>query len=543
LKPNGAAGELVGFGNNSAWAESGNCFALFDRNGPGARSWVLPPEVDGSVYWPGGSVAVGARLYVFMARVFVDKAHPFGRAVGAAVASFDLPSLQLARVTEIPFIRNRVYGAGAVADGGYIYAYASQARTCALCFANDMYIARVPENQIANPNAWQFRAGAAWITNPHAATPVLPAAVSNTDVQHYGNGFLLITKTLGIVSDVVEAWFAPTPAGPWADLGTVFHVPQPVSHVAGYHLQSPYTYNPVVLSTQQMQDGGFLAVYNVSTLATADAEHDGLLVGPRFVSIHLPPPPSAPVRAGYTAGPSPWTPTFGADRVGRVYTIDGGVGSTVARTNSTVAVARTPDARGAWVATADGHVYTVGDAVSYGSMAGKHLNQAMVGMAATPTGHGYWLVATDGGIFGFGDAVFRGSTGGIRLNQPIFAMASSPSGRGYWLVASDGGVFAFGDVGFYGSAGGMHLQVPVSGMAATPDGRGYWLVTVLGEVYTFGDAVYAGNAPLPMAAYSIGIVPAPGGYRIVDALGNVFRRGATNGQSRISAASLIVAAG
>jgi len=38
-------------------------------------------------------------------------------------------------------------------------------------------------------------------------------------------------------------------------------------------------------------------------------------------------------------------------------------------------------------------------------------------------------------------------------------------------------------------------------------------------------------------------IAAPGGYRIVDAFGDVYRRGATNGQSRIAAGSVIVAAG
>ena len=34
-------------------------------------------------------------------------------------------------------------------------------------------------------------------------------------------------------------------------------------------------------------------------------------------------------------------------------------------------------------------------------------------MAASATGNGYWLVASDGGIFTFGDAVFSGSVAGL----------------------------------------------------------------------------------------------------------------------------------
>lgn len=38
-----------------------------------------------------------------------------------------------------------------------------------------------------------------------------------------------------------------------------------------------------------------------------------------------------------------------------------------------------------------------------------NVNAPIVGMAATPTGKGYWLVSADGGIFSFGDAEFHGN--------------------------------------------------------------------------------------------------------------------------------------
>src|SRR4029077_768758 len=44
VQADGSAGPLRGFGNNSAWVQSGRCFTLLDRPGPGARSWLLPPQ-------------------------------------------------------------------------------------------------------------------------------------------------------------------------------------------------------------------------------------------------------------------------------------------------------------------------------------------------------------------------------------------------------------------------------------------------------------------------------------------------------------------
>jgi hypothetical protein len=487
-------------------------------------------------------VVVGTRLYVFMQRLVANGA--FGKSRGAAVAAFDLPSLNLARITPIPWTANRVFGGGAVYDGGYIYAYASQKRTCSFCFSSDMYVARVAEREISVPSAWRFRAGTHWVSDRDAATPVLPAAVSNTDVQHYGNGFLLITKTVSIIGPSVEAWWAPNPEGPWRDLGTVFSVPEPPpARVHGFTYGAAYTYNPVVLATTRLPDGGLLGSYNVNTFDPADAQRDGRLFGPRFVSIPVPAAPSAAPRPPSTPGVSPWTPTFGVDRAGRVRTVGGGAAFDHAVTKHAVAVARTPTAGGAWVAAADGGVFAYGDAHYYGSMGGVRLNQPIVGITATPTGHGYWLVARDGGIFSFGDAAFHGSTGNIRLNKPIVAMTPSPTGGGYWFVASDGGIFSFGDARFYGSTGAAPPGFPVTGMAATPDGRGYWLMTLVGQVYGFGGAQFAGNAPMPLAALAAGIVAAPGGYRIVDAKGNVFVRTATPSQTRIVSPTALVAAG
>ena len=469
VRADGSAGPLRGFGNNSAWVQSGRCFTLVDRPGPGARSWLLPPQRDGSVYWPGASVVVGTRLYVFLARLFLDR--PFGTPVGAAVAAFDLPSLSLARITTIPFQAHRIFGIGAVYDDGYIYAYASRGRTCQFCFSANLYVARVRESRIQVPGSWRYLSGSSWAADVNAATPVLRDAVSNADVQRYGNGFLLITKPLSIVSPEVEARWSANPVGPWRDLGTVFSVPQPPrSYVPGFTYQQSYTYGPTVLARTRLADGGYLASYNVNSFDAHDGQRDGRMGGPRFLSVHLPRPPAAPPRPSITPGRSPWAPTLAVDRSGRVHTANGGVGTNVSHTTHAVAVARTPTARGGWVVAADGGVFAFGDAGYYGSMGATHLNKPVVGMAATPSGRGYWLVASDGGIFSFGDARFFGSTGNLRLNRPILAMAATPTGQGYWFVASDGGIFTFGDARFFGSTGGAPPPAPVTGMATTPEG-------------------------------------------------------------------------
>jgi hypothetical protein len=158
---------------------------------------------------------------------------------------------------------------------------------------------------------------------------------------------------------------------------------------------------------------------------------------------------------------------------------------------------------GAWLVTANGGVFGVCGAATFGSMGGAPLQAPVVGMAATPDGDGYWEVAADGGVFAFGDACFYGSMGGKTLDTPIVGMAATPDGKGYWLVASDGGVFAFGDAAFSGSMGGRTLSAPMVGIAANAAGTGYWTVGADGGVFSFGGAPYLGSAAGQISGTSV----------------------------------------
>ena len=191
---------------------------------------------------------------------------------------------------------------------------------------------------------------------------------------------------------------------------------------------------------------------------------------------------------------------------------------------------------GFWMAASDGGVFTLGNALFYGSMGGKPLNSPVVGIASTPDHGGYWLVASDGGVFAFGDAKFFGSVPGQlqpgqSLNQPVVGIVPSPRGNGYWVVAADGGVFTYGDAVFHGSVPGLlqpgqSLNAPVVGAAGNGMG-GYWLAAADGGVFSF-DAAFKGslggkalNAPITaMAPTSSG-----NGYWLLGGDGGIFAFG------------------
>jgi hypothetical protein len=154
-------------------------------------------------------------------------------------------------------------------------------------------------------------------------------------------------------------------------------------------------------------------------------------------------------------------------------------------------IASTRTGNGYWISGAHGGVYTFGDAHSYGSMAGKHLNGEIVDIEATPTGNGYWLLGKDGGVFGFGDAKYYGNAVGKAFDTYVDIEATK-SGKGYWIAGAHGGVYSFGDAHFSGSMAGKGLNKPIQSMAADPDGRGYWLLGGDGGLFAF-DAKFLGR--------------------------------------------------
>jgi hypothetical protein len=185
--------------------------------------------------------------------------------------------------------------------------------------------------------------------------------------------------------------------------------------------------------------------------------------------------------------------------------------------------ALTPTGLGGWTVSADGGVFTAGDAGFFGSLGGIPLVQPIVGIAPTPSGAGYWLVASDGGVFAFGDAGYFGSLGGVPLNKPIVAITSTPGGGGYLLVASDGGVFTFGDAEFFGSLGGTPLNQPIISVTSTLSGDGYYLLASDGGVFTFGDAGFYGSlGGTGRVAVNLSLSTAQAGYWILSEDQTVF---------------------
>lgn len=88
------------------------------------------------------------------------------------------------------------------------------------------------------------------------------------------------------------------------------------------------------------------------------------------------------------------------------------------------------------------------------------------GCAATDSGGGYWVADANGSVYGYGGAPVYGTLAGVHLAEPIVGIVATPTGKGYWLVGKDGGIFSFGDAGYFGNPTKLDLTQPVVGAAA-----------------------------------------------------------------------------
>jgi hypothetical protein len=232
----------------------------------------------------------------------------------------------------------------------------------------------------------------------------------------------------------------------------------------------------------------------------------------------------------YRPAPGYWLATAN----GQVYGL-GAAGSyggvpTSGATGPVVGMAGTPSANGYWVVTANGTVAARGDAHYYGDLPGlgKHVSD-IVAIAATTDGKGYYLVGADGGFFTFGDARFHGSLPGEHVHaHDIVGMVATPGGAGYLLVGSDGGVFTFGTTRFYGSLPGEgHHVHDVRAILPASSGKGYVLVGADGGVFIFGSGVkFYGSLPgihvKTSDVVGIALTPDDGGYYMAGADGHVY---------------------
>jgi cell wall-associated NlpC family hydrolase len=102
-------------------------------------------------------------------------------------------------------------------------------------------------------------------------------------------------------------------------------------------------------------------------------------------------------------------------------------------------------------------------------------------MAPTPDGLGYWLLSADGSVYSFGDATYAGGAPVPAGGDPAEKIVPSPSSGGYWVVDQDGTATPLGD------AEGVPPAQALLFSPATPGDRAVtFALEQLGKPYVWG---------------------------------------------------------
>lgn len=251
---NGAMVDPYQFVRNAFVVQTGGCLTPLMGGVHGARSDVIPAPSSGQWYWPMSAYVEGSVLYVFVQRYLPGTGVCGCVALDNRIAKFSLPGLTYLGTSPSPAAALLPeFGNSGVTAGAFRY-FVGRGDPTGL-HRNWHYLARVPVGADPTTTPWEFWNGgtsaadaANWSTdgtsvacNPGlgGACPMsfeMPGAASTTTegpnaglwvIPQSGGTFLASAKLEDVDSDPINAWFAPTPSGPWTGRTFVTNTPPP----------------------------------------------------------------------------------------------------------------------------------------------------------------------------------------------------------------------------------------------------------------------------------------------------------------------------
>ncbi|GGT06558.1 DUF4185 domain-containing protein [Streptomyces chromofuscus] len=220
----------------------------------------------------------------------------YGVPLATEVATLSLPELRVESVTEVldqqsvPDPSRRVlFGTTLVARDGWTYVFGGDDGQAVSRPASSAYVARVPDGGLADPAAWEYWDGSAYVTGTRPA-PVLgderrTGVGSAFSVVRDGDTYVLFTMAAGAAGlGTVTSYWACSPTGPWHGPARGFSPPLPSAGVAAYNPQA----HPGVGGDRRL-----VLSYDVNWLeatgAPAAVSRNVTLYRPRFVTLRLRP--------------------------------------------------------------------------------------------------------------------------------------------------------------------------------------------------------------------------------------------------------------
>lgn len=267
---------------------------LFPDPAPGQWRWPVAAKVEARS--PGSSDKVVRVLLWTRA----NGTYPwiYGVPTATEVATLSLPDLRvegIVKVLDQQQVREPeqrvLFGTTAVTeDEDWTYVFGGDDAQAASRPASKAYVARVPRDRLAEPDAWEYWDGGRWSAISSRMKPVLgdgqrKGVGSAFTVARDGGTWVLFTMAAGAEGlTTVTSYWACSPAGPWRGPTKGFSPPLPEQkgEVAAYNPQvHPALGGRLVLS----YDVNWLDA--TGTTAQSNLSRNVSLYRPRFVTLKL----------------------------------------------------------------------------------------------------------------------------------------------------------------------------------------------------------------------------------------------------------------
>jgi hypothetical protein len=208
-------------------------------------------------YWNNGAIVSNNTLYVSYSGYIVSYSYLL---VNTVIAAFSLPDLSLESVTPVPDGSTIKWGVSMMNDGGYTYIYGAGFPD-GLTY---MYVARAPEDDLLGP--WQYFNGSTWSDDVSDAAPLTNVVKDPYSVGKIDGVYVLFTMVDAQWSDEMQAYFGPTPTGPFSRGQNIYSTALPGEYGSlyeyGAYLHPEFTNgNTVVVSYEVNSTNGQSLVF------------------------------------------------------------------------------------------------------------------------------------------------------------------------------------------------------------------------------------------------------------------------------------------
>jgi hypothetical protein len=231
---------------------------------------LFVPTNSNDLYWMGDSVLVQTSPSVYQLYLFLLEFNSSTFAyVGSSLATLSLPNLSVQSVQPLTIEGGVEWGSAILQQGQTLYVYGMED----LGAGKYPHVGKLAVRNLANPSAWQFWNGGAWVSGATNSARIIgaPDSISNEYSVNQihadkGNSFVLTTMDTSVPFGTwqnIVLYFSCSPQGPWSPKQVVYATPE-TGQKDQPGLGTLLTYNPHA-HFEFTSNGAVLISYDLNT--------------------------------------------------------------------------------------------------------------------------------------------------------------------------------------------------------------------------------------------------------------------------------------